>query len=103
VTRSLGIGAVWGWHPCGLVYSVLALALLSGSAGQGALVMLAFGLGTVPNLLAAGLSVGVLRSVLRRRAVRLAAGLAVVALGVLGALRTPGLIEHVRQGLACLA
>jgi sulfite exporter TauE/SafE len=103
VPRALGIGAVWGWLPCGLVYSVLALALLSGSAGQGALVMLAFGLGTVPNLLAAGLSVGVLRSVLRRRAVRLAAGLAVVALGVLGALRTPGLIEHVRQGIACLA
>jgi sulfite exporter TauE/SafE len=103
VPRALGIGAVWGWLPCGLVYSVLALALLSGSASRGALVMLAFGLGTVPNLLAAGLSVGVLRAALRRRAVRLAAGLAVVALGVFGAWRTPGLIEHVRQGIACLA
>jgi sulfite exporter TauE/SafE len=103
VPRALGMGAVWGWLPCGLVYSVLALALLSGSATRGAFVMLAFGLGTVPNLLAAGLAVGALRSALRRRGVRLAAGLAVVALGVFGALRTPGLIEHVRQGIACLA
>ncbi|HSD42644.1 MAG TPA: sulfite exporter TauE/SafE family protein [Burkholderiales bacterium] len=103
VPRALGMGAVWGWLPCGLVYSVLALALLSGSATRGALVMLAFGLGTVPNVLAAGLAVGALRSSLRRRGVRLAAGLAVVALGIFGALRTPGLIEHVRQGIACLA
>jgi sulfite exporter TauE/SafE len=103
VPRALGTGAVWGWLPCGLVYSVLALALLSGSASRGALVMLAFGLGTVPNLLAAGLAVGTLRSALPRRGVRLAAGLAVVGLGVFGALRTPGLIEHVRQGIACIA
>jgi hypothetical protein len=30
-------------------------------------------------------------------------GLAVVALGVLGAFRAPGLMEHLRAGLACLA
>jgi hypothetical protein len=35
--------------------------------------------------------------------VRLAAGLAVVALGVFGAARTPGLVEHIRAGIACLA
>jgi sulfite exporter TauE/SafE len=103
VPRALGAGAVWGWLPCGLVYSVLALALLSGSPGRGALVMLAFGLGTIPNLLAAGLAARALRTVLQRRAVRLGAGLAVAALGVFGALRTPGLIEHVKQGIACLA
>jgi sulfite exporter TauE/SafE len=103
VPRALGVGAVWGWLPCGLVYSVLALALVSGSAPRGALVMLAFGLGTVPNLLAAGLAVGALRSALQRRGVRLAAGLAVAALGIFGALRTPGLVEHIRDGIACLA
>jgi sulfite exporter TauE/SafE len=102
VPRALGVGAVWGWLPCGLVYSVLALALVSGSATRGALVMLAFGLGTLPNLLAAGLAVGTLRAALGRRGIRLAAGLAVAALGLFGALRTPGLIEHVKQGIACL-
>jgi sulfite exporter TauE/SafE len=49
-------GFVWGWIPCGMVYAALPLALLTGSAARGALVMLAFGLGTVPNMLA--LSVG---------------------------------------------
>ena len=50
--RAVGAGAVWGWLPCGLVYSALALALASGDAVRGAMVMLAFGLGTAPNLLA---------------------------------------------------
>jgi hypothetical protein len=101
--KALAVGAVWGWLPCGLVYSILALALVSGNAARGALVMVAFGLGTLPNLLAAGLAVGTLRALLRRRGVRFAAGLAVAALGLFGVLRTPGLAEHVRQGLACLA
>ena len=100
--RALGAGAVWGWLPCGLVYSVLALALVSGDALRGATVMLAFGLGTAPNLLVAGLALERFRSRLARPRVRLAAGLAVVALGVWGAIRTPGLIERVREGIACL-
>lgn len=100
--RAIGAGAVWGWLPCGLVYSVLALALASGDAVRGAAVMLAFGLGTVPNLLAAGLVLERLRGLLARPRVRLMAGLAVAALGVWGALRTPGLVDRVREGLACL-
>jgi hypothetical protein len=100
--RALGAGAVWGWLPCGLVYSSLALALVSGNAASGAAVMLAFGLGTVPNLLVAGLAMQRLRRRLAQPRVRVAAGLAVAALGVWGALRTPGLVEQVKRGLACL-
>lgn len=103
VRKALAVGAVWGWLPCGLVYSVLALALVSGGAVRGALVMVAFGLGTLPNLLAAGMAVGTLRRMMQRRSVRLAAGLTVAALGVFGVLRIPGLAEHVRHGIACLA
>ena len=44
-------GVVWGLVPCGLIYSVLPLAFLSGDPLSGALLMLAFGLGTLPNLL----------------------------------------------------
>ena len=44
-------GIIWGLVPCGLVYSVLPLAFLSGDVFTGALLMLAFGLGTLPNLL----------------------------------------------------
>jgi sulfite exporter TauE/SafE len=44
-------GMLWGLVPCGLVYSVLPLAFLSGDVTTGAALMLAFGLGTLPNLL----------------------------------------------------
>jgi uncharacterized protein len=44
-------GMLWGLVPCGLVYSVLPLAFLSGSVWSGAFLMMAFGLGTLPNLL----------------------------------------------------
>lgn len=100
--RAVGAGAVWGWLPCGLVYSVLALALASGDAARGATVMLAFGLGTAPNLVLAGLTLERFRGRLARPQVRRVAGVAVAALGVWGAIRTPGLLERVREGIACL-
>lgn len=53
--RSLLLGLLWGWLPCGLVYSMLLLAALSGNAVRGAAVMLAFGLGTMPAMLAGSL------------------------------------------------
>lgn len=49
---ALPYGLIWGWLPCGLVYSTLSWSLASGSAFSGALVMLAFGLGTLPALVA---------------------------------------------------
>jgi sulfite exporter TauE/SafE len=56
--QALGLGFVWAWIPCGLVYSVLIWSVASGSAVQGALVMLAFGLGTLPTLLGMGMLAG---------------------------------------------
>ncbi len=47
-------GLIWGWLPCGLVYSALSWAALSGSGGNGALYMAVFGLGTLPAMLAFG-------------------------------------------------
>lgn len=49
--KALGLGALWGWLPCGLVYSTLTWALASGNPATGALIMLFFGLGTLPALL----------------------------------------------------
>jgi hypothetical protein len=74
-------GAVWGWVPCGLVYSASLSALASGHALGGALVMLCFGLGTLPNLLAMGLFAEALRARLQQKSVRTVAGLAVSLLG----------------------
>ncbi len=84
VPRALGLGVLWGWLPCGLVYSVLLTALASGSAVHGALIMLAFGLGTLPNLLAIGLFWENIKGWVQSPRVRLAAGLLVMAFGVYG-------------------
>ena len=80
-------GAVWGWLPCGLVYSVLISALATASAAHGALLMLAFGAGTLPNLLAMGLFAQRLQTLTRKPGVRRAAGLLVAAFGVWGLTR----------------
>ncbi len=82
--RAFLLGTLWGWLPCGLVYSVLATALASGNAKYGALIMLAFGLGTLPNLLAIGLFWGKIKSTVQSPKVRMVAGLLVAAFGVYG-------------------
>lgn len=48
-------GTIWGWLPCGLVYSTLLWSASAGSASQSALLMLGFGLGTLPTTLFAGM------------------------------------------------
>ena len=87
VPRAFVTGMVWGWLPCGLVYSVLVMALASGSPQRGAMLMLAFGLGTLPNLLAMGIFARQLQAFLQRRGVRQVAGLVVAGLGVWGLLK----------------
>jgi hypothetical protein len=87
VPRALGLGALWGWLPCGLVYSVLVAALASGSPVQGALIMLAFGLGTLPNLLAIGLFWESIKGWVQSPQVRMGAGALVAAFGVYGLIK----------------
>lgn len=82
--QALAAGALWGWLPCGLVYSVLVAALASGSAVDGAALMLAFGLGTLPNLLAMGWLAGRLKRLAQDRRVKLAAGMVVAGFGLWG-------------------
>ncbi len=85
--QALALGGLWGWVPCGMVYSVLMTALLTGSAVNGALVMLAFGLGTLPLLFSIGVAGTAMQGFLQRPRVRLAAGALVLAFGVLGLVR----------------
>jgi sulfite exporter TauE/SafE len=80
--RALLLGAVWGWLPCGLVYSTLLWASSQGSPADSALLMLAFGLGTWPVLLATGMAAERLTALLRRRGVRVAGGLLVILFGL---------------------
>jgi sulfite exporter TauE/SafE len=101
--RAFAAGMAWGWVPCGLVYTLLVMALASGSATHGAAVMAAFGLGTLPTLLAAGLAAQRLFLLRRLPWVRRGAGLVVIALALWGLARVPGLPDAVRAGWrACI-
>lgn len=92
--RMFVAGSLWGWLPCGMVYSVLVTAMLSGSAASGALVMLAFGLGTLPMLLGLGLAGARLRGWLASPRARVACGVLVLGFGLLGLARAAGGLPH---------
>ena len=101
--KALIAGSLWGWLPCGLVYGMLATSVASGTVAGGALTMLAFGLGTVPNLMLAGVALAQLRRFIARKGVRLAVGGLVISFGLAGLARSAALGEMVRRGLDCSA
>lgn len=81
--QALLVGGLWGWLPCGLVYSMLLIALLAGDPLRAAAVMAVFGLGTLPSMTATGLLPGTAVAGLARRGPwRRAAGLLLVAFGI---------------------
>ncbi len=80
--KALGFGLVWGWLPCGMVYAALAWALASGNAADGALLMAAFGLGTLPMLFAIGAAARWLNQFVQQPWVRRSAGLLVILFGL---------------------
>jgi uncharacterized protein len=72
--RAFAFGMLWGWMPCGFVYSVLLVATLQHSAVQGAITMAAFGLGTVPGLFLTALASRRFVALVATRAARRVAG-----------------------------
>jgi uncharacterized protein len=95
-------GVLWGCLPCGLVYGALAVAALTGSPGRGAATMLAFGLGTLPNLVLIGVVAARLRAWMRAPGARVAAGAIVLGFGTFGLARAEGLSATIRHALLCL-
>ena len=83
IPRALGLGLVWGWLPCGLVYSVLLIAATSATPVNGAAIMITFGVGTMPAMVMTGLGAVKLSQLMRRRGTRLGLGLLIVILGLL--------------------
>jgi sulfite exporter TauE/SafE len=79
IPQAIGLGAVWGWLPCGLVYSMLAWSLATADPWRGAALMAAFGLGTLPALLVTGLAARQLGNLIRHPATRTVAALAIIA------------------------
>jgi sulfite exporter TauE/SafE len=88
--KPLVVGLFWGWLPCGLSTTLLAAAWLSASAWHGALLMLAFGLGTAPLMVSLSWSGARLATRLARPAVRHGAA-ALIALSGVATLAAPWL------------
>ncbi len=76
------LGLVWGWLPCGLVYSALAMAVTQINPIHSAFIMIAFGLGTLPTLLLIGHFAQNVKTILQNKAVRYLLGLILIAYGI---------------------
>lgn len=79
--RAFGLGLLWGFLPCGLVYSALLIAAATANVAAGTATMLAFGLGTSPAMIATGIGALTLSRIVGKA--RVTAGLLIVALGLL--------------------
>ncbi|MFY2765372.1 sulfite exporter TauE/SafE family protein [Arenimonas sp. MALMAid1274] len=77
------MGLFWGWLPCGLSTTLLAAAWLEASALHGALLMLAFGLGTLATMVPLTWSGARLGGLVRERRWRIAGALLVAIAGLL--------------------
>jgi len=86
--QALLYGMIWGWLPCGLVYSALIWTLTAGSALNGALFMLLFGLGTLPSVIGAGLLAGTVARYARLPLARQLAGVLLIAMALVGPITT---------------
>jgi len=83
LTHSFLLGLIWGWLPCGLVYSALAISLTSASPYTGTLAMLSFGLGTLPMLLSMGLASQRLGALKQSTSIRIIAGSVIIIFATL--------------------
>ena len=81
VLGALGLGALWGWLPCGLVYGMLLAAAATGDPVSGGATMIAFGLGTAPAMIATGAAAGQFQRLRQRTDFRRLAGGVVILLG----------------------
>ena len=94
-------GLIWGWLPCGLVYSALLWSASTGSATHGALFMLAFGAGTLPTVMTAGIVTGWLIRLTRLPHLKAVVGLSIIALALASLfinLQHTGSMEHNEHG-----
>ncbi len=84
ISNAFVYGLIWGWLPCGLVYSALLLTVTADGPAAGAAFMAAFGLGTLPAVTGTGMLVNRLARLTRRPYLRQAAGVVLIALALVG-------------------
>ncbi|NGN96728.1 sulfite exporter TauE/SafE family protein [Grimontia sp. S25] len=82
---ALPFGMLWGWLPCGLVYSALSWAAVAGNALDGLLIMLAFGLGTLPAMILVGSAAEATKNLLNNLIFRRISSLILLMYGIVTA------------------
>jgi sulfite exporter TauE/SafE len=97
-SRGLGsallLGMIWGWLPCGLVYSMLMFAAMSGGPVAGGAIMLLFGLGTLPAMFGGGWAGGHAWRLSTARGLHTAAGALLFVFGLITVLGPLGHLHH---------
>jgi sulfite exporter TauE/SafE len=98
-TQAFLFGMVWGWLPCGLIYTALALAATTGELVESALTMLAFGLGTLPAVMGVGIMTTLLTRLSRAEHFKRVVGILFVAVALLAAFPwlNPMRVEHIMK------
>lgn len=96
-TQAFLFGMIWGWLPCGLIYTALALAATTGNITHSALTMLAFGLGTLPAVMGVGIMTSLLARLSRAQHFKWAAGLIFILIALLAAFPwlNPMRVQHI--------
>lgn len=94
ISDALLLGLVWGWLPCGLVYSALALAITQTDASFSMLTMAVFGLGTLPTLLLIGHFASQVRFWLQQPLLRQILGVLMIVYGLSLLLGTNTFMSH---------
>lgn len=79
---ALPFGMLWGWLPCGLVYSALSWAAVAGNAIDGLLIMITFGLGTLPAMLLVGSAAEAMKTLLNNMIFRKISSVTLLLYGI---------------------
>ncbi|EON92872.1 hypothetical protein MARLIPOL_08964 [Marinobacter lipolyticus SM19] len=80
--QALALGSLWGWLPCGLIYSTLGWAALQPSVGSAATTMVFFGLGTLPSMLATGYAATWIKKLQGQQQIRQLTGVLLIGFGI---------------------
>jgi sulfite exporter TauE/SafE len=96
-TQALLFGMIWGWLPCGLIYTALALAATTGDITHSVLTMLAFGLGTLPAVMGFGIMTNMLSRLSQMQRFKQVVGILFIFIALLAAFPwlNPMRVEHI--------
>jgi sulfite exporter TauE/SafE len=96
-SQAMLFGMVWGWLPCGLIYTALALAATTGNVMHSSMTMLAFGLGTLPAVVGVGIMTTLLARLSKARLFKQIVGILFIVFALLAAFPwlNPMRVEHI--------